>query len=961
MKRRGLFFFGLTIVLVVLGVTLKRWLPYLLQIIGLIGQKTDLLQGIEAVAQLALILFGGIAFIYGWILRKRHPQPGEAQPKVVIVSDKRDLDENFFRQVMGQSHPAEELRRATQRYLEYLVDRYCYLEFKGMGIADRVPLRLELRDLYVPLKARIELPAGETWTRDWLLAGRKMPEHERENFAERLSESKPLFDLLQQHDGLIILGDPGAGKTTFLKYLTLQLATGGNAETRLPILVPLSAYANALAARDIRLDDFIAGYFHDIGLDLPTGDMLRQALKQGRAVVMLDGLDEVKELNRRETVVRAVIDFFLFHRQAGNKFLLTSRIIGYREVRPTAQGLAECTLVDFDDGEIETFVRRWTQAIEKAARGDTAMAAQEAERERDELLTAVRHNPGVRQLAANPLLLTILALMKRQGIRLPERRVELYQKYVETLLSSWNRARGLGRPPARDLDVVETIKILAPLALWMHEVNPGVGLVKQGALMRRLEEIYHERGEADPERSARQFLSDVRENTGLLLERGAGQFGFIHLTFEEYLAAVALAQRGQQSISPIGEALTAHLGDDNWHEVSLLTIGYLGIVQQRDEAAGAVLHDLIQRSPGQPGQAIVLAGKAVADAWPGGVTAACKTEIEQALQQTMMNSAQVQPVLRALAGNTLAQLGDPRREVMTTEDMQFCLVPAGPFWMGDKKELHRNECLNYDYWMSRHPVTNAQFNEFVQAGGYKIERYWPEAKAAEYWHDGQVKNWEGEKTRTQPEDYGSPFNLPNHPVVGVTWYEMLAFTRWLTEMGREKKWLDEKMQIDLPSEAEWEKAARGGEEIFRSPCIISIDKIMAEHYTIEPRMKNEKPQRRYPWSDDADPNRANYDETKIGATNAVGCFPDGMSPYGCEEMSGNVWEWTRSLWGNKYPYDPKDGRENLEAPTNVGRVIRGGSFSANASAVRCAYRNWRYPLYRDWGRGFRLVARPLSF
>jgi predicted NACHT family NTPase len=480
------------------------------------------------------------------------------------------------------------------------------------------------------------------------------------------------------------------------------LAAGGSAETRLPILVPLSAYANALAERDLRLDDFIAGYFHDMGLDLPTGDMLRQALKQGSAVVMLDGLDEVKELNRRETVVRRVIDFYTFHRKAGNKFLLISRIIGYREVRPTATGLAECTLVDFDEAEIETFVARWTQAIEKAAAGDTAMAAQEAVRERDELLAAVRHNPGVRQLAANPLLLTILALMKRQGIRLPERHVELYQKYVETLLASWNRARGLGRPPARDLDVVETIKILAPLGLWMHEVNPGVGLVKQNDLMRKVEAIYRHRGEADPERSARQFLSDVRENTGLLLERGAGQFGFIHLTFEEYLAAVAIAQRGQQSINPIVQALTAHLGDDNWREVSLLAIGYLGIVQQRDEAAAAVLHDLIQRGSGQPGQAVVFAGEAVADAWPGGVSAACKVEIEQALQQTMLNSAQVNPVFRAHAGDALARLGDSREEVMTIAKMPFCLVPAGPFWMGseeyeEEKTSHRNEHLNYDY------------------------------------------------------------------------------------------------------------------------------------------------------------------------------------------------------------------------------------------------------------------------
>jgi hypothetical protein len=214
----GPHFFALTIALILLGITLKQWLPFFLRIIGVIGRETELLQGIEAVVQLALILFGGISLIYGWMLRQRLPQKVATPPQVIVVSDKQKLDENFFRQVMGQAHPAEELRQATQRYLEYLVDRYSYLDFKGMGIADRVPLRLEFRDLYVPLKARIELPPGETWKRDLLLAGRKMAAHEQEHLAERLSEPKPLSDLLQQHNGLIILGDPGAGKTTFLKF-----------------------------------------------------------------------------------------------------------------------------------------------------------------------------------------------------------------------------------------------------------------------------------------------------------------------------------------------------------------------------------------------------------------------------------------------------------------------------------------------------------------------------------------------------------------------------------------------------------------------------------------------------------------------------------------------------------------------------------------------------------------------
>ncbi|WP_423226106.1 NACHT domain-containing protein [Candidatus Amarolinea aalborgensis] len=999
--------------LVGLALTAPRWVPFLARFVQL---NTDLIQGLADLVQLLLWIAAGALVLLRGLGWRREAPGSQASPANryqatpdgssalvrgnqntvasagsaaigqltglavlgddnVIVLAGASADALWQHWLPQKAAPAD-LRDATARYLRYLLDRYRFLEFKGMGANDRLALRLPLSDMYVPLKARIEMPEGDTWARALRLAGGRATAEEVAATGERMSGPLALLDLLQKHQGLIILGDPGAGKTTFLKYLAVALAAGQAEALGLsgyvPLLLPLSAYANALATReDLPLKQFIPDYYRSQDVELPLAPVFHQALTEGHALVLLDGLDEVRSVALRHQVLQRVLSFCAFYRARGNKFVLTSRIVGYHEVRSTAtiEGLIECTLWDFDDDEIEQFVDKWTSAIERAARGDTPVAATEAARERAELLAALRRNPGVRQLATNPLLLTILALMKRQGVTLPERRVELYQRYVETLLKHWNLARSLGRPLTRDLDLIETLRVLAPLALWMHETSQGKGLVKREDVKRRLASLFAERGAADPEHLAEDFLGGVRGDAGLLVERGLGEYGFIHLTFQEYLAAVALAQRGQQGIGPVVDALATHVSDANWREVSRLTIGYLGIVQQREEAATAVLDALLRQAPGQPGEAVILAGEAVADAWPGGVTATCHTAVLDALLATMEDHASVQPPVRAEAGRTLARLGDPRPEALTTAEMQFCYVPAGPFWMGsqddpdaeDNEQPQRQVDLAYDYWIGRYPVTNAQFGEFAAAGGYREARYWYEAKAAGYWSPDGFKGWLDNAPRQKPYDLGEPRNLSNHPVAAVSWYEALAYTRWLHErlVGR----IPAAWKVRLPNEPEWEKAARGGVKVPAQNLIRSASAGLTRE--APPLQSSPQPRRRYPWGHDPDANRANSEESGIGTTSAVGCFAGGASVYGVEDLSGNVWEWTRSLWGSDYqkprygyPYVVTDGRENLAAGSSELRVLRGGSYYNNRTNVRCARRYRYYPFNWNDFRGFRVVVSP---
>jgi len=246
---------------------------------------------------------------------------------------------------------------------------------------------------------------------------------------------------------------------------------------------------------------------------------------------------------------------------------------------------------------------------------------------------------------------------------------------------------------------------------------------------------------------------------------------------------------------------------------------------------------------------------------------------------------------------------------------QFCSIPAGLFLMGSNPES------------DSYSLPEEQPQHALDLPSFKIAR----APVTE----GEWTLFKKDTTPKFSEDVGISRRLPK---THVSWYEAIDYCTWLTLLAREQGLLSDMEEVTLPSEAEWEKAARGTDG------------------------------RIYPWGNDFDASCANYRGHGPARPIEVGlCSSKCASPYGVVDLAGNVWEWTRSLWGRSgaspeygYPYVAHDGREDLNAPGDVRRVVRGGSWYYFDYCLRCSTRNLMYPYVEHSGGGFRIVIRSVS-
>jgi formylglycine-generating enzyme required for sulfatase activity len=849
------------------------------------------------------------------------------------------------------------------------------------------PQHVAARERYIPL-------AGRMGFEDVLLTPHFSERRWRGEGPQRQWERIPLSDVTQavaQHPAFVLLGPPGCGKSTVLHRLALDTARAfltGQGEL-LPLLITLAEYR----WERVTPLEFVSKRWTDQAPE----DFAAMA-RAGRVLLLADGLNEMLRLDsegarRRANDWQRFIETYFADPHNDSRAVIASR--GQADYDQPL-GLPRVEIDPLGDEQIAEFLHVYLK--------DEAAGALSAIRRLDLL-----------DHARNPYQLALLAeLYDPQTGGLPPNRGLLFAEYARRLV--WGE-RDAGH---RWFHPEAALAALAELGFAMQARSEST-VLPATRLQELLPDWVHLKGQSAPTQTPPGGVFNLACRARLLIpDLTAAEpdaYKFSHQLLQEQFAARRLLARWEKG-DDLSESWRtprtprqmppADVGEwdpllppppSGWEQATILAAGIAG-------RPDAFVRAVLAQNP-------ALAGRCLSEG-AAPVSHEARTAVQQALLAEMSDPAMHRRA-RLHAGRVLGAVGDPRFTPRTFNGMQLIWpdlvwVAGGRATIGSSRwdrsafenERPRHQVDIAPFYLGRTPVTNAEYECFIQAGGYDTEAYW--TPAGWQWRHGKLETsglvedvlesrkyllknpdkieemlrqgrWMPEvadawrslvslseeevrlrllqvypvRAHERPHYWDDPaYNAPNQPVVSVTWYEATAYCAWLTEQLRVsgyelRVWRDGKL------------VTRNSELAYRSPLgKTPVVRLPAE---VEWEWAAGGPRHTpYPWGKKFDPEKANTLEGRVLSTSPVGAYPGGMAACGALDMSGNVWEWMSNLYRD-YPYWPDDGRED---PLAEGRrALRGGSWLDYQRNARVSSRTHHRPDNFDSNVGFRVLVAPV--